>query len=52
MHEVAQQASPDSRVVYVDVDPVVIAHSKALLAGNQNTAIIDADLRQPEKILG
>jgi len=51
VHEVAQQASPGSRVVYVDVDPVAIAHSKALLAGNENTAIIDADLRHPEKIL-
>ena len=51
VHEVAQQASPGARVVYVDVDPVAIAHSKALLAGNENTAIIDADLRLPEKIL-
>ena len=51
VHEVAQQASPDSRVVYVDLDPVAIAHSKALLAGNQNAAVIDADLRQPEEIL-
>ena len=51
VHEVAQQASPDSRVVYVDADPVVIAHSKALLAGNENTAIVNGDLRYPEKIL-
>ena len=51
VHEVAQQASPDSRVAYVDLDPVAIAHSKALLAGNQNAAIIDADLRHPEEIL-
>ena len=51
VHEVAQQARPDARVVYVDVDPVAIAHSKALLAGNENAAIIDADLREPEKIL-
>jgi SAM-dependent methyltransferase len=52
VHEVAQQAAPGSRVVYVDVDPVAIAHSKALLAGNGNATIIDADLREPEKILG
>jgi SAM-dependent methyltransferase len=51
VHEVAQQASPGSRVVYVDIDPVAVAHSKALLAGNENTAIINADLRHPEKIL-
>jgi SAM-dependent methyltransferase len=51
VHEVAQRASPAARVAYVDVDPVAIAHSKALLAGNQNTAVIEADLREPEKIL-
>ena len=51
VHEVAQQANPDARVAYVDVDPVAIAHSKAILAGNQNAAIIDASLREPEKIL-
>jgi hypothetical protein len=38
-------------VAYVDIDPVAIAHSKAILSGNQNAAIIDADLREPEKIL-
>jgi hypothetical protein len=52
VHEVAQRAAPGSRVVYVDLDPVAIAHSKALLAGNENAVIIDADLREPEKILG
>ena len=51
VHEVAQRANPAARVAYVDVDPVAIAHSKALLAGNQNTAVIEADLREPEKIL-
>jgi SAM-dependent methyltransferase len=51
VHEVAQQADPDARVVYADIDPVAIAHSKAILAGNENAAIIDADLREPEKIL-
>jgi len=52
VHEVAQQADPAARVAYVDTDPVVIAHSKAILAGNENATIIDADLRDPEKILG
>ena len=52
VHEVAQQASTGSRVAYADVDPVAIAHSKAILAGNENAAILDADLRDPEKILG
>jgi hypothetical protein len=51
VHEVAQQADPDARVAYVDVDPVAVAHSKAILAGNQNAAAIEADLRQPGKIL-
>jgi hypothetical protein len=51
VHEAAQQADPGARVVYVDVDPVAIAHSKSILAGNENAAIIDADLRDPEKIL-
>jgi SAM-dependent methyltransferase len=52
VHEIAQQADPGARVVYVDIDPVAIAHSRAILAGNQNAMIIDADLRDPEKILG
>jgi hypothetical protein len=51
VHEIAQQANPAARVAYVDVDPVAIAHSKAILAGNDNAAIVDADLREPEKIL-
>jgi hypothetical protein len=51
VHEVAQQADPAARVVYVDVDPVAIAHSRAILAGNENATIIEADLRGPEKIL-
>ncbi|HVB44822.1 MAG TPA: SAM-dependent methyltransferase [Streptosporangiaceae bacterium] len=52
VHEIAQQANPDARVVYVDVDPIAIAHSKAILAGHANAAILDADLREPAKILG
>ena len=51
VHEVAQQAAPGARVVYTDVDPVAIAHSKALLDGNPDAEIINADLREPEKIL-
>jgi hypothetical protein len=51
VHEVAQQAHPGARVIYADTDPVAIAHSKALLAGSQNAAILDADLRHPEEIL-
>ena len=52
VHEVAQQADPAARVAYADIDPVAVAHSKALLNGNQNATIIQADLREPEHILG
>ncbi len=51
VHEVAQQAAPDARIVYADIDPVAIAHSRAILAGNRNAAVIGADLREPGKIL-
>ncbi|MGH3166196.1 MAG: SAM-dependent methyltransferase [Trebonia sp.] len=52
-HEVAQQARPDSRIVYVDNDPVVLAHARALLTGSQpgTTDYLDADLRDPRLIL-
>ncbi len=52
-HQVAQSIAPDSRVVYVDNDPIVLAHARALLASSPDgaTAYIDADLRDPEKIL-
>jgi SAM-dependent methyltransferase len=52
VHDVAQLADPAARVAYVDVDPVAVAHSKALLAGNDNAAVIQADLREPGQILG
>ena len=51
VHEIAQQADPGARVAYVDIDAVAVAHSKALLAGNQDAAVIQADLREPGKIL-
>src|SRR6185437_9869272 len=52
-HEVAQAVAPDSRVVYVDNDPIVMAHARALMASHPAgaTAFIQADLREPEKIL-
>ena len=52
VHEVAQAANPDARVVYVDIDPVAFAHSRAMLDGNDNTAVVRADLREPDVILG
>lgn len=50
VHQVAQQVAPDARVVYVDNDPIVLLHARALLAGN-HTTIIQADLREPAAIL-
>jgi hypothetical protein len=53
VHEVAQSVAPEARVVYVDNDPIVLAHAKALLTGSPQgrTAFIQADLREPAKIL-
>jgi SAM-dependent methyltransferase len=51
VHEVAQQTAPGARVAYADIDPVAVAYSKAILTGNHKAAVIDADLRTPEKIL-
>jgi SAM-dependent methyltransferase len=51
VHEVAQRANPAARVVYADIDPVAVAHSRAILAGNASAAVIQADLRRPEQIL-
>jgi len=52
-HEVAQRAAPDARVVYVDNDPIVLAHARALLTGDPAgaTDYIDADLRNTGAIL-
>jgi hypothetical protein len=53
VHEVAQQAAPGTRVVYVDNDPIVLAHARALLTSQDagETAFIMADLREPMSIL-
>ena len=53
VHEVAQAVAPDARVVYVDNDPIVLAHARALLKSRAAgaTAFILADLRQPQAIL-
>ena len=52
-HEVAQRAAPASRIVYVDNDPMVLAHARALLTSSAEgrCAYIDADIRDPENIL-
>ena len=51
VHEVAQEAAPGSHVVYVDNDPVVLAHGRHLLHGVAGTTIVAHDLRQPDEIL-
>jgi hypothetical protein len=52
-HEVAQRVAPDARIVYVDNDPLVLAHAQALLTGTTRgaTDYIDADMRAPATIL-
>ena len=52
VHEIAQQADPAARVVYVDIDPVAVAHSRAMLQGNPGAAVIEADVCDPQRILG
>jgi len=51
VHQVAQRINPQARVGYVDNDPQVLAHGRALLAENARTVVIAADLRQPASIL-
>jgi SAM-dependent methyltransferase len=51
VHQVARQANPEARVAYVDNDPVAVAHSAALLAGTERTAVLRADARDPAAIL-
>ena len=53
VHEVAQSAAPEARIVYVDNDPIVLRHAQALLTSTREgvTSYLDADVRDPEKIL-
>jgi SAM-dependent methyltransferase len=50
-HQVVQRINPDSRVVYIDNDPVVLAHGRALLEENENTHFVAADIFEPEQII-
>jgi hypothetical protein len=52
VHEVAQRLAPDTSVVYVDNDPVAVEHSQAILAGDERTAVVHADMRDPDAVLG
>ncbi|WP_327139630.1 SAM-dependent methyltransferase [Nocardia sp. NBC_01327] len=50
-HQVAQRVRAQARVAYVDIDPMVLAHGRALLMENEYTTVITADLRQPDSVL-
>ncbi|RAY16000.1 hypothetical protein DPM19_07825 [Actinomadura craniellae] len=51
VHQVAQRVNPAARVAYVDHDPIVLAHGRALLAGDGRTRMITADMRDPDTVL-
>jgi hypothetical protein len=51
VHNVAHQVNPQARVVYVDNDPMVLVHGRALLAVEQTSTVIQADIREPEAII-
>src|SRR5690606_14751785 len=51
VHEVALRAATESRIVYVDNDPIVLVHARELLADDRQTIAVEGDLREPEGIL-
>ena len=51
VHEVAQEANPTARVVYVDVEPIAVIHSTAILRGNHQATIVEANAHEPKRIL-
>jgi hypothetical protein len=51
VHQVAQDAAPGARVLYADIDDVAVAHSRLILDGHPDTAVIQADVRDPASIL-
>jgi SAM-dependent methyltransferase len=51
VHEIARDAAPGSRIVYVDNDPVVVVHAEALLADDDQTVVVEGDARVPREIL-
>jgi hypothetical protein len=52
VHEIAGSVAAETKVLYVDVDPVAVAHSKAILAGNPHADSLLADIRRPDEIFG
>jgi hypothetical protein len=51
VHEIAQEIDPEVRVVYVDNEPVAVAHSRTILEGNEHTAVVNADLVAVDDVL-
>ena len=51
VHEIAQAVQPAAKVVYVDLDPVAVAHSRSLLDGNERVNVLQADVRHPASVL-
>jgi SAM-dependent methyltransferase len=51
VHEIAQRADPTCRVVYVDIDPVAVSHTRQILGNNERATVIRGDLRAPQEIL-
>jgi hypothetical protein len=52
VHEIAQAVEPRSRVLYVDIDPVAVAHARALLGNRRRVRVVEGDLRRPREVLG
>jgi SAM-dependent methyltransferase len=50
-HQIVQRSNPDARVIYVDNDPVVLAHGRALLEENENVHMVEADIFSPSAVL-
>lgn len=50
VHQIAARYAAGAKVVYVDNDPIVLAHGRSLLATDENTIVIQADVREPEKV--
>jgi hypothetical protein len=51
VHEIAQRIEPSARVVYVDIEPVAVAHTELMLAGNENAGVVRGDLLEPDTLL-
>jgi hypothetical protein len=51
VHEIAHRYAPESRIAYVDIDPVAVMHSRHILDGDPRCAVVEGDLREPAEIL-